>query len=198
MTELEKKAKEYSDKTEFTEYDNSSLSESLDISEEIKQAYIAGAKENQPNAEEMIKRLLKGGYITTGISDVKENLVFHNLIKNPNELPKMGVSGMREFTSEEIKNRLSNIGAAIGTISLEYIAKLEEENEQLKKDIIEIEKVSDFRWEENQRLKAQIEKMKNHQNCKHRKTWGTADIMEDELKSPCDKCKDYDNWELAE
>ena len=55
---------------------------------DIDQAYIAGAKENQPNAEEMIKRLLKGGYITTGISDVKENLVFHNLIKNPNELPK--------------------------------------------------------------------------------------------------------------
>lgn len=49
-------------------------------------AYIAGAKENQPNAEEMIKRLLKD--IKTGISDVKENLVFHNLIKNPNDLPK--------------------------------------------------------------------------------------------------------------
>lgn len=51
-------------------------------------AYVAGAKENQPNAEEMIKRLLKGGYIKTGISEVKENLVFHNLIKNPNDLPK--------------------------------------------------------------------------------------------------------------
>ncbi|MBE6344659.1 MAG: hypothetical protein E7063_03060 [Spirochaetaceae bacterium] len=50
--------------------------------------YIAGAKENQPNAEEMIKRLLKGGYIKKGISEVKENLVFHNLIKNPNDLPK--------------------------------------------------------------------------------------------------------------
>lgn len=36
----------------------------------------------------MIKRLLKGEYIKTGISEVKENLVFHNLIKNPNDLPK--------------------------------------------------------------------------------------------------------------
>ena len=66
---------------------------------------------------------------------------------------------MTEFTSEEIKNRLSNIGAAIGNIALEYIIKIEEENEQLKKDIIEIEKVSDFRWEENQPLKAQFEKL---------------------------------------
>lgn len=44
--ELEIKAKEYANKTQFTEYDNYSLSESLDISEEIKQAYIAGAKEH--------------------------------------------------------------------------------------------------------------------------------------------------------
>lgn len=70
--ELEIKAKEYANKTQFTEYDNSSLSESLDISEEIKQAYIAGAKENQPTVEEMLKRLLKGGYVKSGICEKKE------------------------------------------------------------------------------------------------------------------------------
>lgn len=105
-----------------------------------------------------------------------------------------------ENTYQLLEDEHSDIMTTTGelAITLRNLERLEEENEQLKKDIIEIEKVSDFRWEENQRLKAQIEKMKNHQNCKHRKTWGTADIMEDELKSPCDKCKDYDKWELAE
>lgn len=51
---------------------------------------------------------------------------------------------------------------------------------------------------ENKQLKAQIEKMKNHQNCKYRKTWDIADIMDDGLKKPCDKCKDFDKWELAD
>ena len=39
---------------------------------------------------------------------------------------------MKKYTSEEIKNRLSNIGETIGTISLEYIAELEKENERAK------------------------------------------------------------------
>lgn len=37
--------------------------------------------------------------------------------------------------SKEIKNRLSNIGEAIGMIALEYIEKLEKENQQLKQQI---------------------------------------------------------------
>lgn len=51
--ELEIKAKEYANKTEFTEYDNPSLAESLDISEEIKQAYIDGGKELQEENEQL-------------------------------------------------------------------------------------------------------------------------------------------------
>ena len=35
-------------------------------------------------------------------------------------------------TTEEIKNRLSNLGEAIGVIALEYIENLEKENEQMK------------------------------------------------------------------
>ena len=57
--ELEKKAKEYADETQFTEYANSSLSESLDISEEIKQVYIAGAKLMQKELEEQMQNLAK-------------------------------------------------------------------------------------------------------------------------------------------
>jgi hypothetical protein len=40
----------------------------------------------------------------------------------------------KAHTSEEIKNRLSNIGEAIGTIALKYIVSLEQENEQLKQE----------------------------------------------------------------
>lgn len=53
---------------------------------------------------------------------------------------------MTKYTSEEIKNRLSNIGEAIGTIALEYIVGLEKENEKLQKnnkhiqDLIEAER----------------------------------------------------------
>lgn len=36
-----------------------------------------------------------------------------------------------KHTPEEIKNRLSNIGEAIGGIALEYIAELEKENKEL-------------------------------------------------------------------
>jgi FtsZ-binding cell division protein ZapB len=39
---------------------------------------------------------------------------------------------MTKYTPEVIKNRLSNIGEAIGTITLEYIVELEKENQQLK------------------------------------------------------------------
>lgn len=42
---------------------------------------------------------------------------------------------MTEHTSEEIKNRLSNIGEAIGPIALEYIVELEKENVQLKQQL---------------------------------------------------------------
>ena len=38
--------------------------------------------------------------------------------------------------AEEIKNRLSNIGEAIGNIALEYIIELEKENTELK-DMLE-------------------------------------------------------------
>ena len=54
--ELIKKADLYANHTHFTEYDNPSLSESLDISEEIKQAYIAGAKAMQEENEQQERK----------------------------------------------------------------------------------------------------------------------------------------------
>lgn len=80
---------------------------------------------------------------------------------------------MTKFTSEEIKNRLSNIGEAIGSIALEYIVELEKENEQLK---------------------AQIEKMKNCSNCNGIIKGG----LSTERCKICIKDTIFGFWELAE
>lgn len=80
---------------------------------------------------------------------------------------------MKKYTSEEIKNRLSNIGAAIGTISLEYIAELEKENKQLK---------------------AQIEKMKNCWNCKYYNVGDTTCLK----GKPHNSGGCFKDWELKE
>lgn len=98
--ELEIKAKEYANKTQFTEYDNPSLAESLDISEEIKQAYLAGAKENQPTVEEMLKRLLKGGYVKSGIYE-KDDKFYTQPI-----MVAVAESELQRFRELETKNNL--------------------------------------------------------------------------------------------
>ena len=79
-----------------------------------------------------------------------------------------------------------------------YIAGAKTMQEETLKEIIEIEKVSDCGFEENEQLKAQIEKMKKYcdcQFCKH---------CDDELTNPetgktiCEICIDNNLWELAE
>lgn len=86
---------------------------------------------------------------------------------------------MKEHTSEEIKNRLSNIGEAIGSIALEYIVELEKENEQLK--------------EKNKILEA-----KNFEKCPFRYSdmgcdycdWKDRDLKEEyEKEPPIDKAE---------
>jgi predicted DNA-binding protein len=74
-----------------------------------------------------------------------------------------------KHTPEEIKNRLSNIGEAIGGIALEYIAELE----------------------------AQIEKMKccyNCENCEYYRL-GSANIH---CKLGVGECINYNKWEIKE
>lgn len=95
---------------------------------------------------------------------------------------------MTKYTPEEIKNRLSNIGEAIGSIALEYIVELEKENEQLK---------------------AQIEKMKCCANCKYGKQ-GDPDYNRECYYCDVDRCicavtrnkmtwdEKCDEWGLAE
>lgn len=78
-----------------------------------------------------------------------------------------------------------------------YVAGAKEMQEETQKKIIEIEKVSDYRWEENQQLKqeneqlkAQIKKLHNCENCKHFKFNGFHQQNE------CSKY--YCEWELKE
>lgn len=50
-------------------------------------------------------------------------------------------------------------------------------------------------------LKAQIGKMKNCDNCKHRlkvQEMETLDLDKDELREPCNVCNDLDKWEIKE
>lgn len=53
---------------------------------------------------------------------------------------------------------------------------------------------------ENKQLKAQIEKMKNHNNCKWFHEWNLANVMNEPLDdlSPCQGCKDFSLWEMKE
>jgi hypothetical protein len=90
-----------------------------------------------------------------------------------------------KYTLEEIKNRLSNIGEAIGTIALEYIVDLEKENEQLQQKWLESEY-------EKSKLVSQIEKMKRCENCKHsyHDRYHTLQCRSN--------CINFDKWEIAE
>lgn len=54
---------------------------------------------------------------------------------------------------------------------------------------------------ENKALKAQIEKMKCCDNCKHRLKvleMEVLDLDKDELREPCNVCNNYDKWEIRE
>lgn len=53
---------------------------------------------------------------------------------------------------------------------------------------------------QNEQLKAQIKKLKNHTNCKFYHEWNLANVMEEPLDdlSPCQGCKNFSLWELAE
>lgn len=52
----------------------------------------------------------------------------------------------KTYTSEEIKNRLLNIGETIGQIAFDYIVKLEKEIDELKNANIHDESKKKKRW----------------------------------------------------
>lgn len=81
---------------------------------------------------------------------------------------------------------------------------LMQEIERYDKELIEIEKVSDYRFEENEKLKKenkllqqQIEKMKCCENCKHHSFWGNelkCNLLDYDTELECLKSKN--KWEL--
>lgn len=98
------------------------------------------------------------------------------------ELVKLGNKGMyQEQIDFMLKNKkfLDTQFCVMFIISFEYKKKLVEENEQLK---------------------SQIERMKNHNNCKWFHEWNLADVMNEPLDdlSPCQGCKNFNLWEFAE
>ena len=68
-----------------------------------------------------------------------------------------------KHTPEEIKNRLSNIGEAIGNIALDYITELEKENLYYK-DIVE---TNSAEWEEQGQRAVALEK----ENAELKREW---------------------------
>ncbi len=67
-----------------------------------------------------------------------------------------------KHTSEEIKNRLSNIGEAIGNIALDYITDLEKENAELKEQnrkLLESCEGATMMYKDLQKAKEIIEKL---------------------------------------
>lgn len=51
--------------------------------------------------------------------------------------------------------------------------------------------------EENRRLAALVENIRNCGNCKNRLTQSIADILGDENGEPCCRCDNYDKWEVC-
>jgi hypothetical protein len=68
----------------------------------------------------------------------------------------------------------------------------------MKSENIEIVIINDksyVRFSEYQKLKAQMNLMKNHQNCRHHHFWAMNEILEDdELQYPCNGCVQNNKW----
>ena len=148
--ELIKKADLYANNTRFTEYDNPSLSESLDISEEIKQAYIAGAKEYEQKFIDMNKTYqdLVNGWVIDYRDLEKENEELKRQVsylednlrvarKDREDLRDSVANGLEEFIKEKPHTSL-------GLLANKAV---KEENEQLKARIEQmIQDVSDMKY----------------------------------------------------
>lgn len=93
---------------------------------------------------------------------------------------------MTEEEKSEIKNRLSDIGAKVEELALNYIENLEKENAELKAHCKAVDEVN--------------EKMKCCGNCKYNEIYEGEEFCNNK-KGVCkyySKTFKEDNWELAE
>ena len=106
---------------------------------------------------------------------------------------------MTDEEKSEIKNRLSDIGAKVGELALNYIENLEKENKELKKDKEWLDDTNNEQTEVILKLNEQIEKMKCCGNCKHNyfdnEEIRHCDVLNQHQMVVFKKC---DKWELAE
>lgn len=65
-----------------------------------------------------------------------------------------------KHTSEEIKYRLSDLGVQIGNIAIEYIAELEKENSDLRKQVKELKSIAEFQQSSNMNTHFENKKLK--------------------------------------
>ena len=96
----------------------------------------------------------------------------------------------------QIQNAIETIAKNENEYIMQILAELKIDPDVLTKQKAEIERLSI----ENKQLKQKIEKMKNHTNCKFFHEWNLANVMEEPLDtlSPCQGCKNFNKWELAE
>ena len=112
---------------------------------------------------------------------------------------------IKEHTSEEIKYRLSDLGAQIGSIAIKYITDLEKQIKELQEDLDHKKIALKSRKARIKELENQIEKMKVCSNCKH---FNKVDDLEychnceRQLVNSLDKLPREeiikDEWELSE
>ena len=92
------------------------------------------------------------------------------------------------MTNEDINNYLR-------------LAIMEEVNKRMGKNFECIYDLCDYAKnleKENEQLKQKIERMKNHENCKHHSQYSRMHTIYADDKIICYKCKNYSLWELAE
>lgn len=106
------------------------------------------------------------------------------------ELEKKAKQYSSKYARQYYHNDKSGFTTSEEEVCKAYIAGAKEIQEETLKEIIEIEKTSDYRWEENQQLKQKLERLKkaykNFQNAEsdeeRTKTWfKLGDLLGTEL-----------------
>lgn len=126
--ELEKEATEYASQSQYTDYDNPSLSESLGISRDIKEAYINAA---EPREERIAVLDKENGKLEGKLSDLQSEYIELENFKN-NEVK--GLKDILERVESENVHLIGKLAFTENTLN-NYIAQIEE-LKQLLQDII--------------------------------------------------------------
>lgn len=191
--ELVKKAVEYRIKlVPYTELGYPDVEIPVYSALQINEAYIAGTKELEKENHQLKQQLENEKQLN---AEIKKRLVeveydckeFNHEYCDPN------CNGKRKETidlSQLISDGLNET----------LLKQKDTEIEQLKQQIKDLESQLKDVIEDNDYYQKENEKMKNHTNCKFYHEWNLANVMDEPLDdlSPCQGCKNFSLWELAE